>query len=104
MSERLSVVEPPVIPDQPNWPNRPLIAAIGVLGGLGVGMLLALAVELFLRPIRDPAALKGLLGAPPLGIIPVIEGQFVRSEEHTSELPSLMRISYAVFCLKKKTS
>src|SRR3546814_8352495 len=26
-----------------------------------------------------------------------------RSEEHTSELPSLMRSSYAVFCLKKKT-
>src|SRR3546814_9829639 len=26
----------------------------------------------------------------------------IRSEEHTSELPSLMRISYAVFCLKKK--
>src|SRR3546814_2761363 len=26
----------------------------------------------------------------------------VRSEEHTSELPSLMRLSYAVFCLKKK--
>src|SRR3546814_6508524 len=29
-------------------------------------------------------------------------GEFVRSEEHTSELQSLMRISYAVFCLKKK--
>src|SRR3546814_7905733 len=29
-----------------------------------------------------------------------LEGQ--RSEEHTSELQSLMRISYAVFCLKKK--
>src|SRR3546814_14275563 len=28
--------------------------------------------------------------------------QDVRSEEHTSELQSLMRISYAVFCLKKK--
>src|SRR3546814_9694170 len=28
---------------------------------------------------------------------------FDRSEEHTSELQSLMRISYAVFCLKKKT-
>src|SRR3546814_7597426 len=27
-----------------------------------------------------------------------------RSEEHTSELQSLMRISYAVFCLKKKTT
>src|SRR3546814_3833809 len=29
--------------------------------------------------------------------------EHVRSEEHTSELQSLMRISYAVFCLKKKT-
>src|SRR3546814_7840231 len=28
--------------------------------------------------------------------------QYIRSEEHTSELQSLMRISYAVFCLKKK--
>src|SRR3546814_9316719 len=30
------------------------------------------------------------------------EGRTPRSEEHTSELQSLMRISYAVFCLKKK--
>src|SRR3546814_2584342 len=30
------------------------------------------------------------------------ETTFLRSEEHTSELQSLMRISYAVFCLKKK--
>src|SRR3546814_13346111 len=30
-------------------------------------------------------------------------GILSRSEEHTSELQSLMRISYAVFCLKKKT-
>src|SRR3546814_7821027 len=33
---------------------------------------------------------------------PSLEGSAVRSEEHTSELQSLMRISYAVFCLKKK--
>src|SRR3546814_6002519 len=31
-------------------------------------------------------------------------GVLVRSEEHTSELQSLMRISYAVFCLKKKNN
>src|SRR3546814_1871737 len=30
-------------------------------------------------------------------------GPTIRSEEHTSELQSLMRISYAVFCLQKKT-
>src|SRR3546814_9133686 len=39
---------------------------------------------------------KGV-GAPPQNL-----GEAVRSEEHTSELQSLMRISYAVFCLKKK--
>src|SRR3546814_5564851 len=31
-------------------------------------------------------------------------GTWIRSEEHTSELQSLMRISYAVFCLKKTTN
>src|SRR3546814_7797838 len=40
-------------------------------------------------------------GAPPL-LYGKTEGS-TRSEEHTSELQSLMRISYAVFCLKKKT-
>src|SRR3546814_4257415 len=45
----------------------------------------------------DLAAELGLLrDRPPLRI--------PRSEEHTSELQSLMRISYAVFCLKKKTT
>src|SRR3546814_8605898 len=32
-----------------------------------------------------------------------LHGRFERSEEHTSELQSLMRISYAVFCLKQQT-
>src|SRR3546814_5442409 len=35
---------------------------------------------------------------------PVDDRKEIRSEEHTSELQSLMRISYAVFCLKKKTT
>src|SRR3546814_5087127 len=34
---------------------------------------------------------------------PIGKNRAVKSEEHTSELQSLMRISYAVFCLKKKT-
>src|SRR3546814_4472557 len=48
---------------------------------------------------------------PPSGALKVLvpetdrpaRSMMVRSEEHTSELQSLMRISYAVFCLKKKT-
>src|SRR3546814_4990496 len=34
----------------------------------------------------------------------LLEAKILRSEEHTSELQSLMRISYAVFCLKKKNT
>src|SRR3546814_2117060 len=39
---------------------------------------------------------------PPDKFVPIAEEAGLRSEEHTSELQSLMRISYAVFCLKKK--
>src|SRR3546814_3488967 len=41
---------------------------------------------------------------PPRRRAYIDETATVRSEEHTSELPSLMRISYAVFCLKTKTT
>src|SRR3546814_7415053 len=52
-----------------------------------------------LRPRRVEVAIDGLPGARLW-----IDGgsRETRSEEHTSELQSLMRISYAVFCLKKK--
>src|SRR3546814_4709503 len=40
---------------------------------------------------------------PAQRVAPLTPREGVRSEEHTSELQSLMRISYAVFCLKKKT-
>src|SRR3546814_4900910 len=47
-----------------------------------------------------PAMLPGNLDKTQSAPVTVI----VRSEEHTSELQSLMRISYAVFCLNKKTN
>src|SRR3546814_2592939 len=54
-----------------------------------------IAFEAILR--QDPVA---ALSPEVINDRPVAEG--FRSEEHTSELQSLMRISYAVFCLKKK--
>src|SRR3546814_6263350 len=59
---------------------------------------------------NDPAA--DLQGSPsragPHCVLRSFRGHFgfrgVRSEEHTSELQSLMRISYAVFCLKNKNN
>src|SRR3546814_6102747 len=51
------------------------------------------------RPGADPLAQA--YRSPIKALIPVA-GKAMGSEEHTSELQSLMRISYAVFCLKKK--
>src|SRR3546814_5502782 len=53
-------------------------------------------------PVRKPMKIGQLIAqeeksAP---VVTILAGS--RSEEHTSELQSLMRISYAVFCLKKK--
>src|SRR3546814_2952337 len=53
-----------------------------------------------LEPARAKAELMGI--APNHIYIDDLREEFVRSEEHTSELQSLMRISYAVFSLKKK--
>src|SRR3546814_6328495 len=68
----------------------------GMLAGFVVGTLSALLVAVF------GAFNKRLVDrADPLTVT-CLELGAGRSEEHTSELQSLMRISYAVFCLKKK--
>src|SRR3546814_7368074 len=64
-------------------------------------------VELALERVESPEDAERLrfVGSPTIlidGRDPFGGGEESRSEEHTSELQSLMRISYAVFCLKKK--
>src|SRR3546814_9161365 len=62
---------------------------------------LAVNPELF-GPICQGAARHGLVTRHARVVLEKPIGKDSRSEEHTSELQSLMRISYAVFCLKKK--
>src|SRR3546814_985199 len=62
------------------------LASIGAVSGLFTGML---------------GVGGGFIIVPALGYFSELR-MHSRSEEHTSELQSLMRISYAVFCLKKK--
>src|SRR3546814_5066818 len=83
-----------------------------VEAGVGVVPAWGGCKELLSRYARDPRRPKGPM--PPvaaafetIGLAKVAKSAFEakelgRSEEHTSELQSLMRNSYAVFCLKKK--
>src|SRR3546814_8333526 len=70
---------------------------------LGVGHAAIYVKAEFFNPagsVKDRLALNIIEAAERSGALK--PGQTVRSEEHTSELQSLMRISYAVFCLKKQ--
>src|SRR3546814_7474766 len=84
--------------------------AVGIVFGAvpGLSATMAVALCLPLTFTMGPQASLSLLvalfiGATSGGLISAILLK-IRSEEHTSELQSLMRISYAVFCLKKKNT
>src|SRR3546814_3668328 len=84
----------------------PIAAALLIAGAGGSAM----TADIGARNIRDELAAMEVMAINPVGrlVTPRLWAAasvgvlLVRSEEHTSELQSLMRISYAVFCLKKK--
>src|SRR3546814_9679406 len=97
--------------NQPGW----VILAVSLLFLILIGMFLDIvSVILITTPILLPIIVTA--GYDPIwfGVVMIIACEmavitppvglnlYVRSEEHTSELQSLMRISYAVFCLKTK--
>src|SRR3546814_3351827 len=71
---------------------------------LAVALGVAVAEGDRVEVVPDPQQVRRLAGADEArhARVGVLGGGGDRSEEHTSELQSLMRISYAVFCLKKK--
>src|SRR3546814_4542011 len=68
---------------------------------LAVVLLILTAALAFMSGEQGPV-LTGFIVAAAAGVSSMRHA--LRSEEHTSELQSLMRISYAVFCLKKKNN
>src|SRR3546814_994788 len=79
--------------------------AVALLGAVAVGVF-GSALDARLAELQVPPELRRALEAevPKLAeaaVPPQVQGA-ERSEEHTSELQSLMRISYAVLCFKKK--
>src|SRR3546814_9646215 len=81
-----------------------LLAGVGALGSIVAGAtLLVPKISRKLMPLPKESRLVDFLPFEAM----MADGKTIttkRSEEHTSELQSLMRISYAVFCLKKQTT
>jgi polysaccharide chain length determinant protein (PEP-CTERM system associated) len=70
--ERFSLIEPPNQPRSPSSPNRKLIAAAGMVGGIGAGFGFIVLMEMLNHSIRRPVELTAKLGIEPFATVPYI--------------------------------
>src|SRR3546814_1188565 len=83
-------------------PTYPAALTISAQAASSITSMPRAAACFSLEPAPGPATTRSVLAlTDPAALAP---RRSARSEEHTSELQSLMRISYAVFCLKKKNN
>ncbi len=70
--ERFTMIEPPQMPEKPVSPNRTLIAILGLILSVALGMGAAAARESFDASVRGPNDIRQLLHVPALASIPII--------------------------------
>jgi len=70
--ERFTLIEPPQLPEKPAKPNRLAIALLGSMLSFAGGIGSTAIAEAMDPTIRGRAALTGLVGVPPLAVIPEI--------------------------------
>jgi uncharacterized protein involved in exopolysaccharide biosynthesis len=73
MGQRLSLIEPPPLPNDPISPNRPAIVLLGLLLGLSGGIGAAVMVDSLDGRVYGPRRLSAIAGSSPLVLIPRIE-------------------------------
>ena len=79
--ERFSLIEPPLVPEEPTSPNRQMIIILGVVLSIVAGLATAMLLELLDGSVRGAAAIGALLTAPPLAVIPWFESEADHSAE-----------------------
>jgi polysaccharide chain length determinant protein (PEP-CTERM system associated) len=67
------VIDPPFVPSQPAFPNRPLLLSLVTLGGLGAGIAAAFLLSQLRRTVTDRRVLRELTGLPLLGAVSRVE-------------------------------
>lgn len=91
-AQRITVVEQAVAPSKPRKPNRLVIIAMGMFGGLGAGLGLVALLELLNTKIRRQADLVNKLGISAFGVTPLIHTHAERMRHKTARLAVLAAI------------
>lgn len=72
---RISIIEPPAVPNAPTKPNRILIAGGGTMFGIGAGIALIVLIELLNRTARRPEDIVKRIGVRPLATLPYMRSR-----------------------------
>lgn len=72
LAERYVLTRSPSFPEEPSFPNRPLIIMIGIFMGVTFGIGMAILAEVFDDSIRSTRDIRMIVGAPPIAAIPMI--------------------------------
>ncbi len=83
------VIDPPFVPSQPAWPNRPLLLSLVTLGGLLAGVGVAFVLSQLRRTVADRRALRELTGLPLLGAVSRVENDETRRRKRKGLLTYL---------------
>jgi polysaccharide chain length determinant protein (PEP-CTERM system associated) len=83
------VIDPPFVPSQPAWPNRPLLLSLVTLGGLGAGVVVAFLLSQLRRTVTDRRVLRELTGLPLLGAVSRVETDETRRRKRKGLLTYL---------------
>lgn len=89
--EQFRVLDPANLPDQPAFPNRPLFAAGGFVGGLGLGLGLAFVLEMRDTSLRTERDVEFSLHLPVIALIPAIEPLTGRKSAEPAGMPTAGR-------------
>ncbi len=86
--QEFRVLDSPNLPDQPSFPNRPLFALGGFVGGLGLGLGLAYVFEMQDSSFRTERDVEISLRLPVLAMIPAIKPLSVKKSKELAKVPS----------------
>jgi hypothetical protein len=94
--ERFSLIEQPSMPGGPVRPKRMLIAAAGLVGGVGAGLGFVVLMEMLNRSIRRPVDLSVKLGIQPFATVPYIRTRSERRWKRSVIATVLALIAVAI--------
>ncbi|HED33395.1 MAG TPA: lipopolysaccharide biosynthesis protein [Gammaproteobacteria bacterium] len=90
--ERFTLIEPPLLPEVPNSPNRIMIIILGLILSFGVGLVVVALLESMDDSVRGVKSMESLFGSAPLATIPYIPSadEIAETQSHAPKIKLIL--------------